>query len=280
MQGKCNINSLGLASLKSSSKFWSIGSVSSSLVPEPDYSVHGIFQARLLEWVAISFSRGSSQSRDQTQVSRIAGGFFTVWATAAAAAESLQSCLTLCDPIDGSPPGSPVPGILQARTLEWVAISFEPLGKSNCYKTSHQNLLGWDTSHFERQGLIAWQSNKALLFYFTQNSVSEIWFGTSAQRASVLASHSYLQSLVILLVIEQFLLAFHASEGTRSIYLNSASVCLHEAPISICFMDQGGHRKWACQDIYLLAPMMFWSWNCVSLDSIFVCLASINAGPN
>ena len=45
-------------------------------------------------------------------------------ATAATAAKSLQSCPTLYDPIDGSPPGSPVPGILQARTLEWVAISF------------------------------------------------------------------------------------------------------------------------------------------------------------
>ena len=43
---------------------------------------------------------------------------------AAAAAKSLQSCLTLCDPIDESPTGSPIPGILQARTLEWVAISF------------------------------------------------------------------------------------------------------------------------------------------------------------
>ena len=43
---------------------------------------------------------------------------------AAAAAKSLQSCLTLSNPIDGSPPGSPVPAILQARTLEWVAISF------------------------------------------------------------------------------------------------------------------------------------------------------------
>ena len=50
--------------------------------------------------------------------------FFSFVQTAAAAANSLQSCLTLCDPIDGSPPGSPVPGILQARTLEWVAISF------------------------------------------------------------------------------------------------------------------------------------------------------------
>ena len=50
-------------------------------------------------------------------------------AAAAAAAKSLQSCPTLCDPIDGSPPGSPIPGILQARTLEWVAISF-----SNAWK--------------------------------------------------------------------------------------------------------------------------------------------------
>ena len=51
------------------------------------------------------------------------------WTAAAAAAKSLQSCLTRCDPIDSSPPGSPVPGILQARTLEWVAISFSNAGK-------------------------------------------------------------------------------------------------------------------------------------------------------
>ena len=47
----------------------------------------------------------------------------------AAAAKSFQSCPTLCNPIDGSPPGSPIPGILQARTLEWVAISFSSAGK-------------------------------------------------------------------------------------------------------------------------------------------------------
>ena len=50
-------------------------------------------------------------------------------AAAAAAAKSLQSCPTLWDPIDGSPPGSPIPGILQARTLEWVAISFSNASK-------------------------------------------------------------------------------------------------------------------------------------------------------
>ena len=53
------------------------------------------------------------------------GAWWTTYSPAAAAAATLlQSCPTLCDPIDGSPPGSPVPGILQARTLEWVAISF------------------------------------------------------------------------------------------------------------------------------------------------------------
>ena len=51
----------------------------------------------------------------------------SVAAAAAAAAKLLQSCPTLCDPIDGSPPGSPVPGILQARTVEWVAISFSKM---------------------------------------------------------------------------------------------------------------------------------------------------------
>ena len=52
------------------------------------------------------------------------GGTLGICSAAAAIAKLLQSCLTLCDPIDGSPPGSAFPGILQARTLEWVAISF------------------------------------------------------------------------------------------------------------------------------------------------------------
>ena len=73
----------------------------------PGSSVHGIFQARVLEWGAIAFSAPSPSA-----------------AAAAAAAKSLQSCPTLCDPIDGSPLGSSVPGILQARILEWIAISF------------------------------------------------------------------------------------------------------------------------------------------------------------
>ena len=59
---------------------------------------------------------------DPVDVGNLIAGSCSIATTAAA--KSLQSCPTLCDPIDGSPPGSPVPGILQARTLEWVAISF------------------------------------------------------------------------------------------------------------------------------------------------------------
>ena len=92
-------------------------------------------------WSGLPFPSpgGSSRPRDRTQVSHIAGRCFNFWGTreahlyknAAAATKSRQSCPTLCDPIDGSPPGSSVPGILQARTLEWVAISF-----SNAWKWS------------------------------------------------------------------------------------------------------------------------------------------------
>ena len=62
---------------------------------------------------------------------------------AAADAKSLQSCLTLCDPIDGSPPGSPSPGILQARTVEWVAIAFYPNPEGNT-----KQLLLWRSPLF------------------------------------------------------------------------------------------------------------------------------------
>jgi len=75
-------------------------------------------------------SKGLSKSSPAQQFEDhfFSSDFFMV-KFAAAAAKSVQSCPTLCDPIDGSPPGSPVPGILQARTLEWVAISF-----SNAWK--------------------------------------------------------------------------------------------------------------------------------------------------
>ena len=97
-------------------------------------------------------------------VQAIISSFLSAWASlsrdfaAAAAAKSLQSGPTLCDPIDGSPPGSPVPGILQARTLEWAAISFSNAGKRKVkvkflsrvrllatpWTAAHQALRPWD----------------------------------------------------------------------------------------------------------------------------------------
>ena len=76
---------------------------------------------RVVFWLGKLEQMGKNWNKD--------GKLFWVMAAAVAAAKSLQSCPTLCDPIDGSPPGSPVPGILQARTLEWVAISFSNAGK-------------------------------------------------------------------------------------------------------------------------------------------------------
>ena len=99
----------------------------------PGSSVHGILQARILEWIAILFFRGSSQPRDETWVSCIASRFFTIWAIREAQmlytsplsdSEVTQSCLTLCDPMDCSPPASSVHEIFQARVLEGVATSF------------------------------------------------------------------------------------------------------------------------------------------------------------
>ena len=83
--------------------------------------VRGMSSLNSLSW--------SQPSHHPCQMPTDALSFPPVSTTAAAAAKSLQSCLTLCDPVDSSPPGSPVPGIFRARTLEWVAISF-----SNAWK--------------------------------------------------------------------------------------------------------------------------------------------------
>ena len=63
------------------SKHVKVAQLCLTLCDPTDYTVHGILQARILEWVSFPFSRGSSQPRDRTQISRVAGGFFTSWAT-------------------------------------------------------------------------------------------------------------------------------------------------------------------------------------------------------
>ena len=115
-------------------KYWSF---SFSIGPSNEYS--GLISFRI-DWFDLLAVQGTLRSLLQQHSSKASilrcSVFFIVQlshsymttrktiALTAATAKSLQSCPTLCDPIDGSPPGSPIPGILQARTLEWVAISF------------------------------------------------------------------------------------------------------------------------------------------------------------
>ena len=103
----------------------------------PGFSAQGIFQAKKLEWVAIFYSRESSKTRIEPMslVSpATTGRFFTTSATcAAAAAKSLQSCPTLCDPIDGSTPGSPNLGF--SRQEHWSGLPFpSPMHESEKWK--------------------------------------------------------------------------------------------------------------------------------------------------
>ena len=145
----------------------------------------------------------------------------------------VQSCLTLWDPMDCSPPGSSVHGILQARVLEWVAtpISHQEIfptqgsnpGLLHCkwilYHLSHQGSpFLWKSSSdplkprhsFLRQKLgvcpFTWQNNKAILFYFTRNSASRIWFGTSVQRSQASGNKNALWILFSAIFISNFCL--------------------------------------------------------------------------
>ena len=104
----------------------------------PGSSVLGTLQARILEWVAISFSRGSSWPRDWTQLPALQADSLPteLWGKPSLVrqssgihcvcmrAKSLQHCLTLCDAMDSSPPGLSVHGILQAKTMEWVVLPY------------------------------------------------------------------------------------------------------------------------------------------------------------
>ena len=116
----------------------------------PGSTVHGIFQASFLEWATISFSRGSSKPRDRTRVSWIADRSFTVWASREVPSYIAQSCLTLCNLVDCSLPGSSVYRIFQASVLERVTISFSrgssrPRNRTRVSHTVGRRFTVWAT---------------------------------------------------------------------------------------------------------------------------------------
>ena len=111
-------------------------------------------------------------------------------AAAAAAAKSLQSCLTLCDPIDGSPPGPSIPGILQARTLEWVAISFSKAWKWRVQVKSLSRV-----QLFMTPWTAAYQAPPPMEF-----SRQEYWSGVPLPSPEEPPSVSYLMYIVFLIL--------------------------------------------------------------------------------
>ena len=140
----------------------------------PRSFLHVILQARILEWVAISFSRGSSWPRDRTQVSHIAGRHFNLWATREAPVLSpplrfssvSQCCLTLCDPMECSTPGLPVHHQLQEfiqTHAHWVKDAIQPSHPLLSHSppafslSQHQGLFKWVSSSHQVAKVLEFQ---------------------------------------------------------------------------------------------------------------------------
>ena len=114
-----------------------------------------------------------------------------IMVAAATAAKSLQSCLILCDPIDGGPPGSPVPGILQARTLEWVAISF-----SNAWKGKVKGKSLSRVRLFVTPRSAAYQASPSMGF-----SRQEYWSGVPLPSPRIMVTRCYVSFIQIALFL-------------------------------------------------------------------------------
>ena len=135
----------------------------------PGFSVHGILQARTLDWVAISFSKRNYRKKES---------------------EVTQSCLTLCDPMDCSLPGSPIHGIFWARVLEWVAISFSRVQRNKAppsifYLSSIFFPIWGDKLLWGKTTLVS-----AFRKHWFENSLVVQWLGLSIPTAEGLSSIS------------------------------------------------------------------------------------------
>ena len=141
----------------------------------------------------------------------------------AAAAKSLQSCLTLCDPIDGSPPGSPVPGTLQARTLEWVAISF-----SNAWKWKVKEKLLSRVRLLATTWTADYQAPPSMGF-----SRQEYWSGVPLPSPIALTRRTFVGKVMSLLLnmLSRLVITFFArSKHLLISWLQSPSAVILEPP--------------------------------------------------
>ena len=153
----------------------------------------------------------------------------SIYMSAAAAAKLLQSCSTLCDPIDSSPPGSPVPGIFQARTLGWVAIYF-----SSAWKWKVKVKLLSRVRIFATPWIVTYQASPSIGF-----SRQEYWSGVP------LSSPNMLSKVVITFLRRSKCLLISCSDSGAQ--KNKVWHCFHCFPISFSWSD--GTR---CHDLSFL----------------------------
>ena len=140
-------------------------------------------------------------------------------AAAAAAAKSLQSCLTLCDPTDGSQPGSPIPGILQARTLEWVAISF-----SNAWKWKVKVKLLSRVRLFVTPWITAYQAPLPMGF-----SRQEYWSAVPLPSPITQWVHIKCQGLSVLHILTQLILPRGFWTSTIAVSISQIWILRHQS---------------------------------------------------
>ena len=174
-------------------------------------SAHGILQARILEWIAISFSRGSSPLRDQTLFFCISGRFFTVWVTREAQFSSVQllSRVRLCNPMHYSMPGFPVYQQLPELTLthvHWVSDAIQPSHpllspSSPAFNLSqHQDLSQWVSSLHQVVKVLEFQlQHQSIQWTFRTGFLQDWLFGLLAVQGtlkSLLQHHSSKASIL------------------------------------------------------------------------------------
>ena len=159
-----------------------------------------------LNFIALAIPPGEYQNLNALLCTHVA----TQWSEgqdAAAAAKSLQSCLTLCDSRDRSPPDSPVPGILQARTLEWVAISFSNAGKWKVKKKSLSCVR-----LFATPWTAGYQGPPSMVF-----SRQEYWSGVSLPSLEGQDRMTYIIILAIILLLNRRIIPYSKSDKTQNI---------------------------------------------------------------
>ena len=197
------------------------------------------------------------------------------YSPAAAAAKSLQSCPTLCDPIDGSPPGSPVPGILQARTMEWVAISFSNAWKWKVKMKSLSRVRLWATPW-----TAAYQAPPSTGF-----SRQEYWSGVPSPSPSYSPGTAKSSEESQFLLLSTWSPSFHSCHTESAVPKMKSSMFSPHGPLYLLFFILGcssptlgmGHSLTSFNPWSMTSPYSIWPASLSSILHTYPALALLDS---